>query len=159
MDSAEEEYDEFLKKVERTIYLDNISPDVTKSALKAAFNQFGIVSTVQFIPAFLQPNGIHAVLVEMENRKQAEALITEMESAPFMVGGMPRPVRAKAAVVEMFTDHPRKPGRRIWCRWLPLRDPQFDVAKKIKKRVREHAKEAAFLLEVRSLHFYCFRRI
>ncbi|KAL1539001.1 hypothetical protein AAHA92_27679 [Salvia divinorum] len=142
-----EEYDEFLKKVERTIYLDNISPAVTEPVLKAAIDQFVSVTKVQFILAYLQPNGIHAALVEVENRKQAESLISELESVPFMIGGMPRPVRAKAARVEMFADRPRKPGRRIQCRWVTNRDPHYDVAMKTQKLVKKHAEEVAFLLE------------
>ncbi|KAG6398531.1 hypothetical protein SASPL_139995 [Salvia splendens] len=141
-----EEYDEFLKKVERTIYLDNISPAVTEPVLKAAIDQFAKVITVQFIHAYLQPNGIHAALVEVENRNQAETLINELESVPFMIGGMPRPVRAQAARIEMFADRPRKPGRRIQCRWVTNRDPQYDVAMKAQKLVKKHAEEVAFLL-------------
>lgn len=109
MDSNDE-YAEFLKRVERNIYVDNISPEVTESVLKAALNQFGNVTAVQFIPAYLQPNGVHAVLVEMENRKQAEDIMSDMANFPLMIGGMPRPVRAKAATLEMFSDRPRKPG-------------------------------------------------
>lgn len=111
MDSNDE-YAEFLEKVERTIYIDNISPEVTESVLKAALNQFGNVTAVQFIHAYLQPNGVHAVLVEMANKKQAEDIMSEMDNFPLMIGGMPRPVRAKAATVEMFSDRPRKPGDR-----------------------------------------------
>lgn len=142
-----EVYAEFLKKVERTIYIDNISPDVTESVLKAAFNQFGNVSSVQFIPLLMQVNGIPAALVEMENRKQARDLVHAMET-PFMIGGMPRPVRAKPARLEMFGDRPRNPGRQIRCRWLEPRDPKCKVAKKIKEVVKRHAKEDAFVLQV-----------
>ncbi|KAG6396248.1 hypothetical protein SASPL_142394 [Salvia splendens] len=113
-----EEYDEFLKKVERTIYLDNISPAVTEPVLKAAIDQFGKVITVQFIHAYLQPNGIHAALVEVENKKQAETLINELESVPFMVGG---------------------------C--LGLSGPRLLVSRCLLiKLVKKHAEEVAFLL-------------
>lgn len=148
MDSTEE-YAEFLKKVERTIYVDNISPAVTETVLKAAFNQFGNVTRVQFIPTFMQPNGVpQAALVEMETTKQAEQIISEMESCPFMIAGMPRPVRGKIAEVEMFDARPRKPGRKIRCRWLHPKDPKFEVAMKIKNLVKKHAAEVSFLLEV-----------
>ncbi|PIN00702.1 hypothetical protein CDL12_26790 [Handroanthus impetiginosus] len=147
MDSTEE-YAEFLKKVGRTVYIDNISPMVTEAVLRAAFDQFGNVTKVQFIPTFMQPKGVpRAALVEMQNAKQAQEIISEMESSPFMIAGMPRPARAKAAKVEMFSSRPRKPGRIIRCRWLNPKDPSFEVAKKIKNLVKTHAAEASVLLE------------
>lgn len=161
MDSTDE-YAEFLKKVERTLYVDNISPDVTESVLKAAFDQFGYVTAVQFIPLSMQllKNGIRAALVEMLDIKQAKDILSEMNK-PFMICGMPRPVRVKAAVAEMFVDRPRKPGRQIRCRWLDPRDPKCKVAKKIKEAVKRHAEEDAFLLEVMNVFFTpslaCFR--
>ncbi|KAL8508908.1 hypothetical protein ACS0TY_016202 [Phlomoides rotata] len=142
------EYDEFLKRVKRTIYLDNISPAATESVLKAAFNQFGNVTRVEFISDLMQPNGYpQAVLVEMENEDQAKQVATEMHIFPFMIGGMPRPVRAKSATVEMFDDRPSKPGRKIQCRWLNPKEPDFEVGMKIKNLVKKHAAEASFLLE------------
>lgn len=152
MDSTEE-YAEFLKKVERTIYVDNISPDVTESVLKASFDQFGNVTAVQFIPLSMQLYGIRAALVEMVNMKQAKNIVSEMNK-PFMICGMPRPVRVKAAVAEMFVDRPREPGRQIRCRWLDPRDPKCKVAKKIKEAVKRHAEEDAFLLEVMSMNVF-----
>ncbi|KAL8508910.1 hypothetical protein ACS0TY_016203 [Phlomoides rotata] len=142
------EYDEFLKRVKRTIYLDNISPATTESVLKAAFNQFGNVTRVEFISDLMQPNGYpQAVLVEMENEDQTKQVVTEMHIFPFMIGGMPRPVRAKSATLEMFDDRPSKPGRKIQCRWLNPEEPDFEVSMKIKNLVKKHAAEASFLLE------------
>lgn len=148
MDSTEE-YAQFLKKVKRTVYLDNISPKVTETVIKAALDQFGNVMEVQFIPTFMQPEGVpRAALVEMENRKLAEQIINDMKNIPFMIAGMPRPVRAKAATVEMFDDRPVKPGRNIKCYWLFKKDPNFRVAQKIQNLVKTHAAEASFLLQV-----------
>ncbi|XP_057794155.1 uncharacterized protein LOC131010585 isoform X2 [Salvia miltiorrhiza] len=146
--SAEEEYGAFLVKVKRTIYVDNLSPKVTEPVMRTAFNQFGNVKSVQFISMYLEPkNAPQAALVEMENPKQARAIIDEMGSYPFMILGMPRPVRASAARLEMFDDRPRKPGRKIICRWLDPKEPEFEVAKKLKCAVRKHAAETLGMLE------------
>lgn len=147
--SAEEEYAAFLEKVKRTIYVDTLSPLVTEPVLRHAFNQFGNVRSVHFIPVYLeQKNAPQAALVEMENPKQAREILTEMETYPFMILGMPRPVRASAARLEMFEDHPRKPQRKILCRWLDPKEPDFEVAKKVKSTVRKHAAEASIVLKV-----------
>ncbi|XP_057484683.1 uncharacterized protein LOC130771078 [Actinidia eriantha] len=50
----------------------------------------------------------------------------------------------------MFDDHPRKPGRKITCRWLDQNDPDFQIAEKLKQLSRKHATEASFLLEANS---------
>ncbi|XP_073126686.1 ASI1-immunoprecipitated protein 1 [Henckelia pumila] len=144
---AEEIYASFLEKVRRTMYIDNMSPGATETVVKAAFDQFGEVLSVHFIPNYLQPKNFpKAALVEMKNPKQAEEIIGAMEVYPFMILGMPRPVRARPAKLEMFDDRPRKPGRRILCRWIDPKDPNFEVAQKIKKLVKTHAAEASFLL-------------
>lgn len=144
---AEGSYASFLEKVKRTIYIDNMSPAATDSVVKAAFNQFGNVLSVHFIPNYLLPKNVpQAALVEMENHKQAEEIIAEMEVYPFMILGMPRPVRAQPAKLEMFDDRPRKPGRRLLCRWIDSKNPDFEVAQKIKNLVKTHAAEASFLL-------------
>ncbi|KAG8378907.1 hypothetical protein BUALT_Bualt07G0033400 [Buddleja alternifolia] len=146
--SNEEEYATFMEKVKRTIYVDNLAPQVTDSVMKAAFNQFGNVISVQFIPNYLEPKNMpQAALVEMENPKQAGEIITEMRSYPLMISGMPRPVRAREAKLGMFENRPRKPGRRIQCRWVDPTEPDFEVAKKIKFLVRKHAAEASVVLE------------
>ncbi|KAL2243937.1 uncharacterized protein LOC105157216 [Sesamum indicum] len=149
--SSEEEnaqYAAFLEKVEKTIYVDNLSPQVTEAVMKAAFNQFGNVVSVQFIPNYLEPKNMpQAALVEMENPKQAQEIIMEMGQYPFMILGMPRPARARAAKLEMFDERPRKPGRRTVCRWVDSKDPDFDVAKKIEHLVRKHAAETSIVLE------------
>ncbi|KAH6824664.1 hypothetical protein C2S53_001893 [Perilla frutescens var. hirtella] len=146
--SSEEDYAAFLEKVKRSIYVDNFSPQVTESVMRTAFNQFGNVKSVHFIPIYLEPrNGPRAALVEMENPKQATEIIKEMGNLPFMILGMPRPARACAARLEMFDDRPRKPGRKILCRWLDPKEPNFEIAKRVKNAVRKHAAEASVVLE------------
>lgn len=148
MESLIKEYAGFEEKVKRTIYIDNLSPVSTEAVVKAAFDQFGNVIQFKFIPNYLEPRNIgQAALVELENADQAKTIISEISSSSFMICGMPRPVRARAAEAEMFDDRPRKPGRKIIYRWLDSSDPDFEVAKKIKLMVSKHAEEAKFCLK------------
>lgn len=147
--AAQADFAAFEEKVKRTVYLDNLSPKVTESVLKMALNQFGTVKSVQFIPNYMEPRNIpQCALVEMENSRQAGAVVSEISQFPFMMSGMPRPVRARPAEVEMFDGHPIKPGRRIQCRWLEASDPDFKIATEIKRLTWKHAAEVAFLLKV-----------
>ncbi|CAL5391966.1 unnamed protein product [Camellia sinensis] len=149
MDSEEAEYATFKEKVRKNVYIDNLSPQVTEAVLRTALNQFGIVEKVQFIPNCIEPRNIpRCALVEMENSKQAKQIVSEMGNFPFMMSGMPRPVRARAAEMEMFEDHPRKPGRKIKFHWLDPQDPDFKVAKELKLQTRKHAAESSFALKV-----------
>ncbi|KAG5610051.1 hypothetical protein H5410_021332 [Solanum commersonii] len=100
----EEEYAAFENKVKRSIYIDNLSPLVKEFVIKAALDQFG------------------------NNADEARTIISEIRNSPFMISGMPRPVRARPAVVEMFDDRPRKPDRTIMCYWLKSNEPDFEVA-------------------------------
>ncbi|KVH87881.1 uncharacterized protein LOC112502887 isoform X2 [Cynara cardunculus var. scolymus] len=144
--SAEAEYAAFQEKVKRTIYLDNLSHQVTKAVLENALNQFGNVMNVQFIPAYFM-SSICAALVEMESIKQAEEIIRDVGESPFMISGMPRPVRAQKAQMEMFDDRPKKSHKRIVCHWMDPSHPNFEVAKKFKNLTKKHAAEASFLME------------
>ncbi|GKB45676.1 putative nucleotide-binding alpha-beta plait domain-containing protein [Tanacetum coccineum] len=145
--STEEVYAAFEKKVKKTIYIDNLSPLVTKAVLETAFNQFGTVNNVQFIPTHFASSSVYAALVEMQSVKQANEIVREMGDSPFMISGMPRPVRAQKAEVEMFDDRPKKRQRNIVCRWMDPSDPNFEVAKKMKSLTKKHAAEASFLME------------
>lgn len=147
--AAQADYAAFEEKVKRTVYLDNLSPKVTEAVVKMALNQFGTVKSVQFIQNYVEPRNIpQFALVEMENSRQAKAVVSEISQFPFMMSGMPRPVRARPAEVEMFDGHPIKPGRRIQCRWLEASDPDFKIATEIKRLTWKHAAEVAFLLKV-----------
>ncbi|CAN4118508.1 unnamed protein product [Withania somnifera] len=148
MESSTKEYAAFEEKVKRTIYIDSLSPVATEAVVKAAFDQFGNVIQVKFIPNYLEPKNIgQSALIELENAAQAKTIISEISNSSFMICGMPRPVRARAAEAEMFDDRPIKPGRKIVCRWLDSNDPDFGVAKKIKLMVKKHAEEAKFCLK------------
>ncbi|KAI3794101.1 hypothetical protein L1987_36728 [Smallanthus sonchifolius] len=146
--SAEEEYTAAEEKVKKTIYIDNLSPQVTKVVLENALNQFGNVTNVQFIPNYFTSCSVNAALVEMESTKQAEEIIREMSDSPLMISGMPRPVRAQKARFEMFDDHPKKRQREIICYRIFPSHPNFEVIKKIKNLTKKHAAEAAYLMEL-----------
>ena len=152
MGSAElGEYAAFKEKVRRTVYMDNLSPHVTESVMRTALDQYGTVKSVQFIPNYLGPQNIpQCALVEMEKEKQAQVVISTISQFPFMMSGMPRPARARAAEAEMFADRPRQPGRQIHFRWLDPADPDFEVANKLKRLAKKHATETAVMLKVNS---------
>ncbi|XP_065865274.1 ASI1-immunoprecipitated protein 1 [Euphorbia lathyris] len=149
MESTDEhtEYAKFEEKTSRTIYIDNLTPLATEVVLKTAIDQFGTVKSIQFIPNYLEPkNTARCALVEMDSAEIAKKVIAEIAQYPFMVCGMPRPVRARHAEPEMFEDHPKKPARRIVCRWVEPTDPDFQVANELKLLAKKHAGEASFLL-------------
>lgn len=144
----QKEYADFEEKLKRTVYLDSLSPMVTIPILKTALGQFGVVTSAQIFPNYLDPkNAAVSALVEMQNERQAENTVREINCNAFMIAGMPRPVRARAAVAEMFPDRPAPTGRRIQCYWIESNDPDWGVALKLKQLVKKHAAEASFLLD------------
>ncbi|PPD80831.1 hypothetical protein GOBAR_DD22231 [Gossypium barbadense] len=121
------EYAAFEEKVRRTVYLDNLSPNVTESVVRTALDQYGTVKSVEFIPNYLEPRNMpQCALVEMEKEKQAIVVISTLSEFPFMMSGMPRPIR---------------------IRWLDTADPDFEVASKLKQLVKRHATETAVMLK------------
>ncbi|XP_076896615.1 ASI1-immunoprecipitated protein 1-like [Bidens hawaiensis] len=146
--SADEAYAAFEEKVKKTIYVHNLSPQVTKAVLENALNQFGNVKDVNFIPNYFTACGGHAALVQMESAKQAEEVIRDIAESPLMVSGMPRPVKAQKAEADMFEDRPKKHKKRIVCRWIDPSDKDFEVAKRKKVQTKKHAAEIQFLMGV-----------
>ncbi|KAL6007634.1 hypothetical protein ACLOJK_033133 [Asimina triloba] len=145
---ADKEYAAFEEKVKRTVYVDDLSPQVTAAVLKTALDQFGTVVSIQFIPNYIEPRRIpQCALVEMETAKQAKSVIAEMTNFAFMMSGMPRPVIVRPAEAEMFADRPPRPGNNIQCRWADPKDPEFEVAKKLKYLTRKHATEVSMLIK------------
>ncbi|PIA40830.1 hypothetical protein AQUCO_02400117v1 [Aquilegia coerulea] len=146
MSSPDEKYVEFQDKVKRTVYVYNLSPKVTKSVIKMALGQFGDVINIQIIPNYTELKNIsQCALVEMGTPKQAKCIIAEMTNYPFMMTGMPRPVRASVAQEDMFVDRPVKPGREIKYRWVDPNDPDFEKATKLKELALKHYAEVSFL--------------
>lgn len=139
---------DFEEKLKRTVYLDSLSPLVTIPILRTALGQFGVVVAAQILPNYLDPkNAAVSALVEMQNERQSQNTVREINCNAFMIAGMPRPVRARAAVAEMFPDRPAPPGRRIQCYWIESNDPDWGVALKLKQLAKKHAAEASFLLD------------
>ncbi|KAM1281607.1 hypothetical protein ACFX2H_022064 [Malus domestica] len=103
MRTSKFEYAAFEEKVKRTVYLDNISPQVTESIVKTALSQFGTVKS----------NVLHCALVEMENPKEASVIGKEITEFRFMILGIPRLVRALSAAANMFDERPTMPRRQM----------------------------------------------
>lgn len=147
MEASSEEYSAFMRRVKKTIYIDNLSPQATEAVVKAALGQFGEVVNIDFAPNYLHPELPRVALVEMSTAEAARQIIADLTNSPFMISGMPRPVRVLAAEPEMFDDRPKKPGRKITICWLKADDPRFEEAKKIKNLIRKQAAESNYLLK------------
>ncbi|ERN01449.1 uncharacterized protein LOC18429531 [Amborella trichopoda] len=151
--TSQKDYDAFQEKVKRTVFVDNLSSDITISVLTKALGQFGKVINADFLPNYTESklkDDTQCALVEMENEKQAKSIVTELSSFYFMIGGMPRPVRARLAKAEMFSERPCPPKRKILIRWVPPSEPDFMVAEKLKHLTKRHAAEASLLLKYQS---------
>ncbi|CAN6677314.1 unnamed protein product [Malus baccata var. baccata] len=137
MRTSKFEYAAFEEKVNRTIYLDNISPQVTESVVKTALSQFGTVKSVQFIPNYFvigkeitEFRFMILVLVEMENLKEASVIGKEITEFRFMILGIPRLVRALSAAANMFDERPTIPRRQISRNsWRKKRSLQSEALK------------------------------
>lgn len=148
-DDEAKAYAEFDEKVKRNVFFDNLSPHITEQMLKSALNQFGTVVSVKFIPNYIILEDIpQTALVEMKEKHEAENVVYCFEKHPFMLCGMPRPVRASFAKHANFADRPRKPGRHMEVEWLKPNHPNFDVAKKLKIIAKKHDAESSALLKV-----------
>ncbi|KAK9747613.1 hypothetical protein RND81_02G003200 [Saponaria officinalis] len=144
------EYAKFQEKVKHSIYLDNLSPSVTDAVIRSAFDQANVKS-IRFIPNYTHPDyNPRCALVEFSNEKEVKFVLDLICSCPFMMAGMPRPVRARPAEPEMFSDRPVKPGPRIQLRWLDRSDPDFVVGQKLKRLAKKHIAEQSLLLEKQS---------
>ncbi|KAM0857981.1 hypothetical protein ACQ4PT_048109 [Festuca glaucescens] len=145
---AVKQYQEFVEKVKRTVYLDNLSHQVTEAVIKAALSQFCTIRKVSFVVNYTIPYNIpHSALVEMETEKDAEVVVSMLHDFPFMMSGMPRPVRAIHATAKMFNDRPRRPGSKLKFRWMGHTDPDFKMVKKLKLLSRKHEVENLALIE------------
>lgn len=117
---------------------------------------------VEFIPTYTQwipfpdiPS--KRALVVMENEQQAKNIVDTLNEYPFMICGMPRPVRAFPAVTKTFPFRPSPPDRKIMCSCIDPNDPNFARAQKVKELVVKHSQEVEFLHYVRYIaipHLY-----
>ncbi|KAK3124803.1 hypothetical protein QOZ80_7BG0593500 [Eleusine coracana subsp. coracana] len=142
-------YKEFEEKVRRTVYLDNMSHVATETVIKMALNQFGTVRNVNFLINYTVPYDIpQSALVEMEMEKDAESVVSMLHEFPFMMSGMPRPVRVQHATAVMFNDRPRKPGGRLEFHWVRPTDPDYHNVRKFKIMSKRHEVENLALIKL-----------
>ncbi|KQK20224.1 uncharacterized protein LOC100827544 [Brachypodium distachyon] len=145
---AIKEFQEFEERVKRTVYLDNLSHHATEAIIKSSLSQFCTLRKVSFVVNYTIPYNIpQSALVEMETEKDAEVLVSMLHDFPFMMYGMPRPVRAKRATAEMFNDCPRRPGSKFKFHWVGPTDPDSEILKRLKLISRRHEVENLALIE------------
>ncbi|CAM0947588.1 unnamed protein product [Alopecurus aequalis] len=145
---ALKQYQEFEEKVKRTVYLDNLSDQATEAVIKAALGQFCTIRKVSFVVNYTIPYNIpQSAFVEMETEKDAEVVVGMLHDFPFMMSGMPRPVRAIRATAEMFHDRRRRPGSKLEFRWVDRTDRDYETLKKLKLLSRKHEVENFALIE------------
>uniref|UniRef100_A0A0E0Q6B1 RRM domain-containing protein n=1 Tax=Oryza rufipogon TaxID=4529 RepID=A0A0E0Q6B1_ORYRU len=153
---AIKQYQEFEEKVKRTVYLDYFSHQATESVIRTALNQFGTVREINFVVNYTIPFSIpQSALVIMETEKDAVAVVNMLNEFPFMMSGMPRPVRATRATAEMFNDRPRRPGNKLEFRWVGPSDADYHIVKKLKLMSRRHELDNLALVkhELEEEHF------
>ncbi|GJN12185.1 hypothetical protein PR202_ga30442 [Eleusine coracana subsp. coracana] len=142
-------YKEFEEKVRRTVYLDNMSHLATETVINMALNQFGTVRNVNFLINYTVPYDIpQSALVEMETEKDAESVVSMLHEFPFMMSGMPRPVRVQRATAVMFNDRPRKPGGKLEFHWVRPTDPDYHNVRKFKIMSKRHEVENLALIKL-----------
>ncbi|KAG8066824.1 hypothetical protein GUJ93_ZPchr0004g38995 [Zizania palustris] len=148
-EDAKKTYADFENKVKRTIYIDHLSPQVTSSVIKAALSQCANVVNVEFIVNYTIPYDIpSAALVELDGEIQAKAALDLMNDFPFIIGGMPRPVRATRAKPEMFRDRPPRPGIKKEFRWVKQEDAtEYEGIKKLRNLARRQEAENMALIK------------
>ncbi|XP_062184027.1 ASI1-immunoprecipitated protein 1-like [Phragmites australis] len=148
-EQASKQYVEFEEKVKRTIYIDQLSHRVTSSVIKAALSQCANVVKVEFIVNYTIPYDIpSAVLVELDDEAQAKAAVELMDDFPFIIGGMPRPVKATYAKAEMFRDRPPCPGIKKEFLWLKQGDEGYEAMKKMKLLTKRQEAQNMSLIKI-----------
>ncbi|CAM0144882.1 unnamed protein product [Urochloa decumbens] len=147
-EQASKDYADFLDKVKRTVYIDQLSPQVTTQVIKAALAQCANVVNVEFIVNYTIPYDIpSAALVELDDDMQAKAAVELMTDFPFIIAGMPRPVKATYAKPEMFRDRPPRPGLKKDFRWIKQGDDEHEAMKKLKILAKRQQSENMALIK------------
>ncbi|KAH7442677.1 hypothetical protein KP509_03G098800 [Ceratopteris richardii] len=148
--NAFSEYQKFEEKVKRSLLLEDVTPQVTVPMIQTALGQFGTVISIDILNNPLDSKfAAKRVMVEMKNPREAAHAVKEIQERPFMIKGVPRPVRAIAAVTTMFPDRPQKPNNNTkrTCEWVKPGDPGWDKCNEFKQLAKRHAQEAAYLME------------
>ncbi|OEL26079.1 hypothetical protein BAE44_0012901 [Dichanthelium oligosanthes] len=147
-EQASKDYADFEEKVKRTIYIDHLSPQVTTQVIKAALAQCANVVNVEFIVNYTIPFDIpSAALVELDDHIQAKAAVELMTDFPFIIGGMPRPVKATHAKAEMFRDRPPCPGIKKDFRLVKKGDDEYEVMMKLKNLAKKQESQNMALIK------------
>ncbi|KAL6844238.1 hypothetical protein ACP4OV_025911 [Aristida adscensionis] len=147
-EQASKDYADFKEKVRRTIYLDQLAPHVSSGVIKAALAQCANVVNVEFIENYTVPFDIPcSALVEMEDQAQARAAVELMADFPFIIGGMPRPVKATHAKPEMFRDRPPRPGVKKDFHWVKQGDDGYEAMKKMVNLAKRQEAENLSLIK------------
>eukprot|EP00250_Pteridium_aquilinum_P027597 c3528_g1_i1 orf=628-1275(+) len=148
--NAASEFQKFEDKVKRCLMLEDVTPQVNIPMVQTALGQFGTVISVDILNDPLDSkHAAKRVIVEMKTPREAAHAVKEIHEHPFMIKGVPRPVRALAAVSTMFPDRPQKPnsGAKRTCEWVKPGDPDWDKYNEFKQLAKRHAQETAFLME------------
>jgi len=148
-DALESEKKTYFKGlVERCVLVDSLSPTVTAPILTAAIGQFGNVHAVKFLksPLTLKQPALSAIL-EMDNREQASTVESQLRDYLFMIGGMPRPARARRAEPVMLVDHPCNRKRKCEVKLISRSDPNKGSLFLKRSKVEQQAAEACVLYE------------
>ncbi|CAM0952812.1 unnamed protein product [Alopecurus aequalis] len=147
-EQAEKDYADFEARVKRTIYIDQLCPLVTSQVIKAGLAQCANVVSTEFVVNYTIPYDIPAaVLVELDDESQAKAAVDLMNDFPFIIDGMPRPVRAIYAKPEMFPDRPSRPGLKMEISWVQQGDPEYDGMTKLKGLAERQEAENMVLIK------------
>lgn len=149
--NAVSEYQKFEEKMKRCLMIEDVTPQANNALILTALGQFGTVVSIDIISDPLaSKHAAKRVIVEMRTAREAAHALKEIQEHVFMIKGVPRPVRALAAVPTMFPDRPQKPNsnNKRTCEWVKPGDPDWDRYNESKQLAKRHAQETAFLMEL-----------
>lgn len=93
-----------------------------------------------------------SAILEMDSQEQASTVETQLRDYLFMIGGMPRPARARRAEPVMLVDHPCNRKRKCEVKLISRSDPNKGSIYLKRSKVEQQAAEACVLYEV-SINF------
>ena len=99
-----------------------------------------------------QMHHFRSAILEMDSREQASTVETQLRDYLFMIGGMPRPARARRAEPVMLVDHPCNRKRKCEVKLISRSDPNKGSIYLKRSKVEQQAAEACVLYEV-SINF------
>lgn len=99
-----------------------------------------------------QMHHFRSAILEMDSQEQASTVETQLRDYLFMIGGMPRPARARRAEPVMLVDHPCNRKRKCEVKLISRSDPNKGSIYLKRSKVEQQAAEACVLYEV-SINF------